>query len=175
MSKYFIYKHMGKIKLIAIAIYSVLLFLLWLQLGRFFDFIMGIIPVIIVFIVAYLITGVMIVFWLAITYYVWTNVIVKYFIRKRMASLEKELGDIARTKIVIYKKDRMTDDIIMKFHSPGVEKECWDSKREAVESAINYTIIGDIEYDKWHWGIIAFRARKGRVQENKEVLYDEDF
>ena len=166
---------MGKIKILAIAIYSVLFFLLWQQVIRFLEFIGSATSDIFAFIIAYLMAGVMIVLWLAITYYVWTNVIIKYFIRRRMAGLEKELGNIANTKIVIYKKDRKTDDIIMAFHSYGVEKECWDSKREAVETAINYTIIGDIEYDKWHWGIITFRARKGRVQDNKEVLYDEVF
>lgn len=175
MNKYFIYKHMGKIKLIVIAIYTLLLFLLWQQVIRFLDFIGGIISVVVVAIIAYLVTGVMVMFWLAVTYYVWTNVVIKYFIRKRMAGLEKELGNVARTEIVTYKKDKKSDDIIMEFYSRGVEKECWDSKREAVETAINYTIIGDIEYDKWNWSIITFRARKGRIQTNEEILLDEDF
>ncbi len=59
------------------------------------------------------------------------------------------------------------------FISRGIPRERWQERREAVESALNITIIGDIGNGGDDWSVIAFKARKGASKPRRGALYDE--
>ena len=102
-----------------------------------------------------------------------TNHFAKRSINKKIQCVKQPLGDIALTKCISYQHSKHGNYVKMRFCSEGVPVEVWQTKQSAVQSAINYTVLGNIEYEKSNWGIIVFKARKGRIKINKEVLYDE--
>jgi len=96
----------------------------------------------------------------------------KMAIQKKLSQAELGLEEIAAAKIKAY--EPKGNYVTMHFRSEGVPAEVWEAKRQTVQSAINYTILGRIEPAPKDWGIITFRARKGRPQTSKGVLDDAD-
>jgi len=74
-----------------------------------------------------------------------------------------------------YKRSKQGDFVTLKFCSEGVPIEIWENNRHAVQSAINHTIIGEIEHAKNDWGIVIFNARKGRFHNEEKELLDDEF
>ncbi|MCL2546290.1 MAG: hypothetical protein FWE06_03730 [Oscillospiraceae bacterium] len=83
------------------------------------------------------------------------------------------LKEITTAKLISYKLSN-TDYVTLAFRAEGVSKDVWESKRNAIQSAINYTIIGDIEYSKNCWSVVYFNARKGRTKSNQARLVEND-
>ena len=98
----------------------------------------------------------------------------KQMIQTKLEKAKGGLGEIANATIKAYHPSRRGNYITFRFRSDGVPAEAWEAKRAAVQSALNYTILGRIESGPNDWGLVVFRARRGRPQANKEVLDDGD-
>ena len=118
--------------------------------------------------------NVMIGFWFVLTFAFATNFIEKKMIQRRLEQAKKQLGNISYTQLDSYKRSTTGDFVTLKFRSCGVTKEDWENKRSCVQSALNYTIIGDIEYFKNRFDVIIFDARKGRSCTDLGGLYDDE-
>jgi len=112
--------------------------------------------------------------WIALTYALTTCLFSRWIIQRKLKQAERPLGHIASAKLKSYKPSKTGNYVTFYFRSPGVAEDEWERKRTAVQSAINYTIIGDIEHGEDNRGIVVFRAKKGCPRVNQEVLYDEE-
>jgi len=162
---------MNRYKVFVIIAYPVTVFLLWIRSGgnpqiftniSFQSILHGFI-LLFAFVV-----------WIVLTYALATCLLSRWIIQRKLKQAERPLGHIATAKLVKYKPSRTGNYVTFYFRSPGVPEDEWERKRTAVQSAMNYTIIGDIEHGEDNRGIVVFRAKKGCPRVNQEVLYDEE-
>lgn len=161
---------MTKIKAIIILVYPIVAFLLWQRFAMpqvftsvsVFSILHGLILVIVIFA------------WIAGTYILATCYFSKRTIQKKLEQAGKPLGEIANALVLTYKPSKTGNYVTMRFFSVGVPEEEWERKRAAVQSAINYTILGKITHDPANYGIIVLNARKGCPQAGTGVLDDEE-
>lgn len=113
--------------------------------------------------------------WVALTYALTTCLFSRWIIQRKLKQAERPLGHIATAKLVKYTPSKTGNYVTLRFCSAGIPEEEWERKRPAIQSAINYTIIDQIDHIEDDWGVIEFRARKGCPKANAEALYDEDF
>jgi len=96
----------------------------------------------------------------------------KLMIQQRITKAGRVLEEIATVTIKSYKP--RGNYATLRFCSEGVPAELWEEYRNAVQSALNYTILGRIEHDQRDWRFIVFKARRGRPKVSREVLDDAD-
>jgi len=113
--------------------------------------------------------------WIVVAFVCATSHFAKMMINWKLYQAEKQLGHIANTTLISYRRSMTDDYVTLKFRSCGVTKEDWENKRSCVQSALNYTIIGEIDYYKGNWDVIVFDARKGRSCTDSGGLYDDEF
>ena len=112
------------------------------------------------------------VLWSALAFVFGTCFFEKLIIQQRITKAGRVLEEIATVTIKSYKP--RGNYATLRFCSEGVPAELWEAYRNAVQSAINYTILGRIEHDQRDWRFIVFKARRGRPKVSKEVLDDAD-
>ena len=147
-------------KVLALLVLAVTIYLLWQQ---FYD------PRA-VFAVAFLIVWAFL--WGALACAFATCYFEKRTIQQRITKAGRVLEELATVTIKSYKP--RGNYATLRFCSEGVPKELWEEYRNAVQSAINYTILGRIEHDQRDWRFIVFKARRGRPKVSREVLDDAD-
>ncbi|MCL2568810.1 MAG: hypothetical protein FWE12_05165 [Oscillospiraceae bacterium] len=113
--------------------------------------------------------------WMVVVFVCATSHFAKMIINRKMEQAERQLGNISHTQLDSYRRNMVGDYVTLKFRSVGVTKEDWENKRSCVQSALNYTIIGEIDYYKGNWDVIVFDARKGRSCTDSGGLYDDEF
>ena len=161
---------MNRAKVFVIIAYPVTVFLLWLRFGSpqvftnisFQSILHGFI-LLIAFVV-----------WIVLTYAHASCLFSRWMIQRKLKQAERPLGHIASATLRKYKPSRSGNYVTFEFCSAGVPEDEWEKKRTAVQSAINYTIIGEIEHGEHDLGVIVFRAKKGCPKTNAEVLYDDE-
>ena len=114
--------------------------------------------------------------WLVMVYVFATCHFAKWRIQRKLSSAKcHSLKEISLARLMTYKRSKQGDFVTLKFCSEGVPIEIWENNRHAVQSAINHTIIGEIEHAKNDWGIVIFNARKGRFHNEEKELLDDEF
>ena len=147
-------------KIFALSTLTLLVFLYWRQFGDFQS----------VVTVAFLIVSAVI--WLILAVLFASCYFEKMVIQKKLTKAALGLEEIAAANIRSYKPSG--NYVTLQFRSEGVPAEVWEESRLAVQSALNYTILGRIEPAPKDWGVVTFRARRGRPKATKEVLDDQD-
>ncbi|MCL2213204.1 MAG: hypothetical protein FWB93_05190 [Oscillospiraceae bacterium] len=114
--------------------------------------------------------------WLGIAYVFAACFVAKWSIQRRLAKVEcSTLKNIRLAKLKAYRRSRKGEFVTMVFYSAGVPASEWEKHREAIQSAINYTIIGEIKASENDLGIIIFDAfRGGKSRAEREDFYDEE-
>ena len=152
--------HMIRIgKVLALLILAVAIYLLW---RRFYDPRSA-------FALAFLIVWAFL--WGALAVAFATCCFEKRTIQQRINKAGRVLEELATVTIKTYKP--RGNYATLRFCSEGVPAELWEEYRNAVQSAINYTILGRIEHDQRDWRFIVFKARRGRPKVSREVLDDD--
>jgi len=156
------------LKIATVAIYMVTVFVLWSRFAGIGDSILsGAIHI--------MALNLAVMVWCGMVYVFSTCFFEKIAIQKKIDNASCYIGNISKVTLKSYRRSMTGDYVTMRFCSEGVPIENWESKLAEVQSVINYTIIGEIEYYKNHWDVIVFDARKGRPPEKNEVLYDDGF
>jgi len=155
------------IKVIVTVIYTLAVVALYFNFSNIGDSVSGVL--------AYLfLLNVMVGVWIVMVFMFATNFIEKKMIQRKLEQAEKQLGNISYTQLDSYKRSASGDFVTLRFRSCGVTKEDWENKRACVQSAINYEIIGEIEYFKNRFDVIVFDAKKGRQDQDLGGLVDDE-
>ena len=160
---------MSKSKWFVIIAYLIVAALLWLRFStpQVFD------SVSLQSIVHGFILAVVGIFWVGMVYVLQSCYFSKRAIQRQLTRAERPLGHIATAKLKSYKPSKTGNYVTFQFYAAGIPEDEWERKRTAVQSAINYTIIGNITNDGHNLGTIVFKARKGCLQTNKGILHDD--
>ena len=156
-----------------VIVYTVAIFAIWQRYSSievFENITLRNIPIIALHVIG-LIIGVGI--WLIMVYVFSTNYWAKRAINKKISKAERVLGVLGSVRLISYRYSKSGDYVKLRFCADGVSAEIFEEKRMCFQSAINYTILGEIQHNERDWSIIELHARKGRLLTNKEELTDE--
>ena len=83
-----------------------------------------------------------------------------------------------QTTILIYKKKEKKTGVTEREFYTSISKERWIENRDAICDRLNIHLVGDISYGgKRHnkGNHIFFKSVKGRIPEDRGVMYDDEF
>ena len=163
-------RFMDKVKAVGLIVYPVAVFLIWSRLGdpavftsiSFRSIWHGLLLA-----AATFAWFAMLFVFVRFHFYRWT-------IQQKLEQAARPLGNIAAAKLLSYTPSKTGHYVTMAFFSGGTPEEDWEHKRTALQSAINYTILGKITHHPKDYGIIVLNARKGCPQAGTEVLQDDE-